>query len=394
MENGKLIVRVENDEIQFDIFKAMHHPRDKGQSFQIDILEEICSEQPQPDNSWDMQEHNLEDGEKEQLIRNPSDNQFSPELDQGGDEKKEPEPELKELPSHSKYVFLKGDSHKPIMISNSLSTLEEKKLIQVLERHEQAIGWMLKYLKGNSPSYCMHKMMMEDDFKPVAQPQRRLNPTMKEVVWKEVVKMLEVGMIYPISGSKWITINSMRLLEKITSPALHGPDVRKIIRADLLLFPRCKMPFATFQRCIVAIFADLVQKCIEVFMDDFSVFGDSFDICLKNLETVLERCVETNLVLNWEKCHFMVTQGIVLRHKISRKGIEVDKAKLEVIEKLPPPTNANGIRSFLEHAGFYRCFIKDFSKTNKPICNLLLKDSTFNFDDSCLEAFNSLKIAL
>ncbi|XP_019460167.1 PREDICTED: uncharacterized protein LOC109359927 [Lupinus angustifolius] len=86
----------------------------------------------------------------------------------------------------------------------------------------------------------------------------------------------------------------------------------------------------------------------------------------KNLETVLERCVETNLVLNWEKCHFMVTKGIVLGHKISRKGIEVDKAKLEVIEKLPPPTNVKGIRSFLGHARFYRCFIKDFSKTAKP----------------------------
>ncbi|XP_019434269.1 PREDICTED: uncharacterized protein LOC109340932 [Lupinus angustifolius] len=88
MENGKLIVRVEDDKIQFDIFKAMHHPRDKGQCFQIDILEEICSGQPHPDNSWDTQEQNLEDGEKEQLIKNPSDNKISPELDQSGDEKK------------------------------------------------------------------------------------------------------------------------------------------------------------------------------------------------------------------------------------------------------------------------------------------------------------------
>ncbi|MCI51177.1 reverse transcriptase, partial [Trifolium medium] len=72
-------------------------------------------------------------------------------------------------------------------------------------------------------------------------------------------------------------------------------------------------------------------------MDDFSVFCPSFDRCLKNLDIVLKRCVETNLVLTWEKCHFMVTEGIVLGHKISFKGIEVDKAKVEVIEKLPPP---------------------------------------------------------
>ncbi|XP_019425021.1 PREDICTED: uncharacterized protein LOC109333894 [Lupinus angustifolius] len=153
-------------------------------------------------------------------------------------------------------------------------------------------------------------------------------------------------------------------------------------------FGLCNAPTA-FQRCMMAIFANLVEKCIEVFMDNFSVFGDSFDLCLKNLETILESCVETNLVLNWEKCHFMVTEGIVLGHKISRKGIEVDKAKVHVIEKLPPPTNVKGIGSFLGHAGFYRRFIKDFSKTAKPLYNLLLKDYAFNFDESCLEVFKN-----
>lgn len=97
-------------------------------------------------------------------------------------------------------------------------------------------------------------------------------------------------------------------------------------------------------------------------MDDFSVYGASFDLCLKNLDVVLERCVETNLVLNWEKCNFMVTGGVVLGHKISSKGLEVDRAKVEVIEKLPPPTNIKGVRSFLGHVGFYRRFIKDFPK--------------------------------
>nr|KYP44894.1 Retrovirus-related Pol polyprotein from transposon opus [Cajanus cajan] len=94
---------------------------------------------------------------------------------------------------------------------------------------------------------------------------------------------------------------------------------------------------------MLAIFSDLVEKCIEVFMDDFSVFVSSFSNCLENLDTVLKRCIQTNLVLNWEKCHFMVTEGIVLGHKISSRGIEVDKAKVEIIEKLPPPTNVKGI---------------------------------------------------
>jgi len=142
---------------------------------------------------------------------------------------------------------------------------------------------------------------------------------------------------------------------------------------------------------MLAIFADLVENCIEVFMDDFLVLGSSFQSCLENLNTVLRRCVETNLVLNWEKCHFMVTEGIVLGHKISERGMEVDKAKVEIIEKLPPPTNVKGIRSFLGHAGFYRRFIKDFSKIAKPLCNLLNKDTPFNFDKDCLAAFDRLK---
>ncbi|KAL6210883.1 hypothetical protein ACLB2K_016113 [Fragaria x ananassa] len=111
---------------------------------------------------------------------------------------------------------------------------------------------------------------------------------------------------------------------------------------------------ATFQRCMISIFSDIVEKFIEVFMDDFSVFGDSFDQCLHHLELLLQRCEESNLVLNWEKCHFMVNKGIVLGHVVCARGIEVDKAKVDVISKLPPPHKVKGIRSFLGHAGFYR----------------------------------------
>ena len=105
---------------------------------------------------------------------------------------------------------------------------------------------------------------------------------------------------------------------------------------------------------MTTIFSDMVEKTIEIFMNDFSVLGNSFDNCLENLISVLIRCEETNLVLNWEKCHFMVQEGIVLGHRISARGIEVDIAKIEVIEKLPPPSLEKGIRSFLGHVGFYR----------------------------------------
>ncbi|KAK1632692.1 hypothetical protein QYE76_007007 [Lolium multiflorum] len=137
-----------------------------------------------------------------------------------------------------------------------------------------------------------------------------------------------------------------------------------------------------------------VEVLCEVFMDDFSVYGNSFDNCLRNLDKVLQRCEETNLVLNWEKCHFMVNEGIVLGHKISERGIEVDRAKVEAIEKMPYPRDVKGIRSVLGHAGFYRRFIKDFSKISKPLTNLLQKDVPFVFDDDCKEAFETLKKAL
>ncbi|GKD12843.1 reverse transcriptase domain-containing protein [Tanacetum coccineum] len=118
---------------------------------------------------------------------------------------------------------------------------------------------------------------------------------------------------------------------------------------------------ATFQRCMTAIFHELIEDSMEVFMDDFSVFGNSFDHCLKNLEKMLKGCEETNLVLNWEKCHFMVKEGIFLSHKVSG------------------------------HVGFYRRFIKDFSQVARPITQLLVKDALFNFSEECIQAFNKLK---
>ncbi|GJR91467.1 reverse transcriptase domain-containing protein [Tanacetum coccineum] len=106
---------------------------------------------------------------------------------------------------------------------------------------------------------------------------------------------------------------------------------------------------------------------------------------------MLKRCEDTKLALNWEKSHFMVKEGIVLGHKISRKGIEVDKAKVDVISKLPHPTTVKGIRSFLGHAGFYRRFIKDFSKISRPMTHLLEKNTPFIFSEDCILAFQTLK---
>jgi len=289
---------------------------------------------------------------------------------------------------------------------------------------------------------------------------------MKDVVKKEVLKLLHAGIIYPVPHSEWVspvqvvpkkggmTVVKNDKNELIPQRTVTGwrmcIDYRKLNKAtkkdhfplpfiDEMLerlanhsffcfldgysgyhqipiypsdqskttftcpygtyayrrmsFGLCNAP-ASFQRCMMSIFSDMIEEIMEVFMDDFSVYGKTFDDCLENLDKVLQRCEEKHLVLNWEKCHFMVREGIVLGHLISERGIEVDRAKIEVIEQLPPPVNVKGIRSFLGHAGFYRRFIKNFSHIARPLTNLLAKDVPFEFDDACLKSFETLKNAL
>ncbi|GKC60584.1 reverse transcriptase domain-containing protein, partial [Tanacetum coccineum] len=173
--------------------------------------------------------------------------------------------------------------------------------------------------------------------------------------------------------------------EKTTFTCLYGT------------FAYRRMPFGlcnvsgTFQRCMMAIFHDMIEETMEVFMDNFSVFEDSFSSCLSHLDKMLKRCEDTNLVLNWEKYHFMVKVGTVLGNKISKSRIEVDKAKVDVIAKLPHPNSVKSIQSFLGHAGFYRRFIQDFSKIARPMTHLFEKDTPFIFLKECIEAFNILK---
>ncbi|KAK1693120.1 hypothetical protein QYE76_009817 [Lolium multiflorum] len=244
--------------------------------------------------------------------------------------KEDPVFDLKPLPDNLKYAHIDDKKIYPVIISSKLSEIEEERLLEILKKHRGAIGYTLDDLKGISPSICQHAINMEEDAKPVVEHQRRLIPKMKEVV-------IECALIF-----------------------------EKLIKR--MPFGLCNAP-ATFQRCMSAIF---------------------HGFC----ESIVERCEETNLVLNWEKCHFMVNEGIVLGHKIFERGIEVDRAKVEAIEKMPYPRDVKGIRSVLGHAGFYRRFIKDFSKISKPLTNLLQKDVPFVFDDDCKEAFETLKKAL
>ena len=155
-------------------------------------------------------------------------------------------------------------------------------------------------------------------------------------------------------------------------------------------FGLCNAP-ATFQQCMISIFSDMVERFLEIFMDDFSVFSSSFEECLHHLTLVLVRCKEKNLVLNWEKCHFIFKEGIVLGHVISYRGIEVNKAKVDLMSNLPPPRMVKEVWSFLGHVGFYKRFIQDFSKIASPLCKMLVKETPFVLYEECKQAFGALK---
>lgn len=373
-----------------------------------------------------------------------------------------PKPELKPLPQGLKHEFLGPGDTFPVIISSELNASQCKQLLHILNEHKSALGWTIADINSISPLICSHRIHLEEGTSPKRDPQRRLNPTMKEVVKNEVLKLLDAGIIYPIADNKWVsptqvvpkksgvTVVKNELGEMVPTKIVTGwrmcIDYRKLNAAthkdhfplpflDQILervaghpfycfldgysgyyqieialedqdkttftcpfgtFAFRRMPFglcnasATFQRCMTSMFSDMVENCMEVFMDDLTVFGTSFDACLLNLKRVLTRCEEKGLVLNWEKCHFMVPSGIVLGHVISSKGIEVDKSKIELISKLPTPKTVKDIRSFLGHAGFYRRFIQNFSSIARPLCNLLIKDVTFNWTPECQEAFKTL----
>ncbi|GKE42478.1 putative nucleotidyltransferase, ribonuclease H, partial [Tanacetum coccineum] len=305
-----------------------------------------------------------------------------------------------------------------VAISSLSSSIKKARLLEVLRNHKGAIAWSISGIKGIDSSFCTHKILMEDEFTPSVQPQRRVNPKIKEVVKKEVIKLLDAGLIYPISDSPWVSpiqvvskkggmiVVKNKKDELIPQQTVTGwrvcIDYRKLNNAtqkdhfplsfiDQMLERLAGHEYYYF---LDGIFHELIEDRIEVFMDDFSVFSSSFDHCLKNLDKMLKRCEETNLVLNWEKCHFMVKEGIVLGHKVSGFGIEVDKAKIKAISKLPYPINVKAIQSFLGHAGFYRRFIKDISQIARPMTQLLVKDAPFNFSEECIQAFNTLKSEL
>nr|GEU78945.1 DNA-directed DNA polymerase [Tanacetum cinerariifolium] len=253
---------------------------------------------------------------------------------------KPPELELKELPSHLEYVFLEDSNKLPI-----------------------------SDIKVIDPRFCTHKILMEDDYKPAIQSQRRVNPKIHDIIKKEVIKPLDAGMIYPISDSPWV------------SPIHCVPkkgDYRKLndaTRKDHFLSP-----------FIDQMLERLVENEFYCFLDGFSGYFQ-IPIDPQDKEKTTFTCPYRTFAYRRMPFGLCNAPG----HKILKSGIEVDIEKVDVIAKLPHPTTVKGVRSFLGHAGFYRCFIQDFLKIARPMTHLLEKGTPFVFSKECIDAFNTLK---
>nr|GEV54143.1 reverse transcriptase domain-containing protein [Tanacetum cinerariifolium] len=264
-----------------------------------------------------------------------------------------PQVELKDLPPHLEYTFLEGNNKLPVIIAKEFREEEKAALIKVLKSHNP---WV-------SPVHCVPK---KGGFTVVKNEDNGLIPTRLVTgwrVWNEYYCFLD-------GFSRYFQIPiDPRDQEKTTFTCPYGTFAYR-----RMPFGLCNAP-GTFQRCMLAIFYDMVEKTMELFMDDFSVFGNSFETCLFRLDKMLQRCEDTKLCLNWEKSHFKVKEGIVLSHKISRNGIEVDKAKIGVITKLPHPTT---VKVHTDHSALKYLFAKKDAKVRLLRWVLLLQE--FDFD--------------
>ena len=218
VQKGELRLRVQEEEVTFNVFNAIKHPHDNDSCFRVDVLEAIVSSQlghsePLETSLTHDDPSSCEDEIVQEYIKwmdsfgqnrrkyfeslGSSPSRLTPSIE------KPPIVEQKQLPNHLRYAYLKEESTLPVIISSSLSNMEEEKLLKILKEHKEVIGWSLADIKGIRPFMCMHKILLEEDSKPIVDAQRRLNSSMKEVVRKEVLKW--AGVIYPISDSSRVS---------------------------------------------------------------------------------------------------------------------------------------------------------------------------------------------
>ncbi|KAL8125012.1 hypothetical protein AgCh_012617 [Apium graveolens] len=452
-------MRVLDQDITFNVFNAMKFPKENEECLKVELVDYmVTSELDQLLRSDALEKALLgnsdsEDDEGDKQLQFLNASPWKRKIDMpfeslGIEElKKDPKHlkpsieetptlELKHLPEHLRYAFLGDASTLPVIIASDLSGSDEEKLLIILREFKSAIGWTIIDIKGINPSYCMHKILLEEGSKSTVEQQRRLNPIMKEVVKKEILKWLDAGIIYPISDSSWmspvqcvpkkggiiVVVNEKNELipTRTATEWRVCMDYRKLNKATrknhfpLPFFDQmldrlagheyyclldgynqiCIAPKDQEKTTFTCLFENisdddyhkqLAEEIVKVYVISLREVRIYFKDCTFNL--LNREVIENYSIAKLER-------GIILGHKVSSKGLELDKAKVGVIENLPPPISIKGIRSFLGHAGFYRHFIKDFSKISKPLCSLLEKDIPFKSDDEFLATFETLKKSL
>ncbi|XP_015940047.1 uncharacterized protein LOC107465581 [Arachis duranensis] len=262
--------------IKFNLEEAMKHPPEEHFILRCNVIYEVVAEVQREDHDKlhypIVKEKDDHEGEQEKVIENESHElgEKEPQL--------EAKSELKPLPSHLKYAFL-GDNQKfPVIIASELSSQEKEKLLEVLRSHKKEIGWSLADIEGINPRTCMHHIFH----------QRRLNPTILDVVKKEVTRLLDAGITYPIFYSEWVSPvqvvpkkSGITTVKKEDGEVIHiAPEDQEktIFTCPFGTFAYKRMPFrlcnapATFQWCMTSVFSDLMETCLEVFMDDFRFY--------------------------------------------------------------------------------------------------------------------------
>uniref|UniRef100_A0A2N9FQF2 RNA-directed DNA polymerase n=1 Tax=Fagus sylvatica TaxID=28930 RepID=A0A2N9FQF2_FAGSY len=385
---GRMKITFGSMTAELNIFNVMRQQLEDDECHYVNLVDTVVLEEEQVmavNEPWRPRFEELPETEKKPM---PSSEEI-------------PQLELKPLPNGFKYAYLGPGETFPVVISAALNEEWEGKLLCVLRDHKLALGWTIADIKGISPLICTHKIYLEDDCKTSREPQRRLNPTMKDVVKNEVIKLLDAGIIYPISDSKWVSPTQVVPKKSGITVVKNANDElipTRLVTGWRMCIDYRKLNSATRKDHFPLPFIDQILERVAgheyyCFLDGYSGYYQ-IEIALEDPRKdhfyLPIWCVEKGLVLNWEKCHFMVTSGIVLGHVVSSKGIEVDKAKVDLILNLPTPKTVRDVISFFRHAGFYRRFIKDFSAISRPLCNLLLKESTFEWTESCEVAFKKL----
>ncbi|GJX43787.1 reverse transcriptase domain-containing protein [Tanacetum coccineum] len=248
--------------------------------------------------------------------------------------------ELKPLPDNLEYVFLEEPSFLPVIISSKLSAQNKSKLVSVLKKHKEAFAWKTTDIPDFSKIARPLTKLLEKDtpFKFNDECQKAFELLKEKLTCAPVI--VSPNWNLPFAGNKYFCfLDGFSGYFQI--PIDPNDQEKTTFTCPFGTYAYRRMPFglcnapATFQRCMLAIFHDMIEEPVEVFMEDFSVFGNSFITCLNNLDKMLQRCKDAHLVLNWEKCHFMVKEEIVLRHKVFRAGLEVDKAKIDKQDSKP-----------------------------------------------------------